>query len=140
MQINVDVVYAHFSGLNFHMKRYKDSGPKLSLTIQNKWSVGWTKVWFYCRVPIHRSPEGGKSIYALHSHMSALDYLVETLVNCLDTDSNDVTFVRAMTMIGGHDTIKEFLACELYPLSVMSVLSGDRLRNSPAVPSFHKLR
>jgi hypothetical protein len=38
-------------------------------------------------------------------------------VNCLDTDLNDATFVQAMTMIGGHDTIKEFLACRLYPIS-----------------------
>jgi hypothetical protein len=38
-------------------------------------------------------------------------------VNCLDTDSNDATFVRATMMIGGHDIVEEFLACRLYPLS-----------------------
>jgi hypothetical protein len=32
--------------LNFHAKR--DDSPKLSLAIKNKWSMGWTKLWFYC--------------------------------------------------------------------------------------------
>jgi hypothetical protein len=51
--------------LNFHAKR--DGSLKLSLTIQNKWSSGWTKLWFYCRVPCRQSSEGGKSVHALHS-------------------------------------------------------------------------
>jgi hypothetical protein len=50
--------------LNFHAKR--DGGPKLSLTIKNKWLGGWTKSWFYCRVPCRQCSGGGKSLYALH--------------------------------------------------------------------------
>jgi hypothetical protein len=50
--------------LNFHAKR--DGGPKLSLTIKNKWLAGWTKSWFYCRVPCRQCSGGGKSMYALH--------------------------------------------------------------------------
>jgi hypothetical protein len=49
--------------------------------------------------------------------LSTLDYQVEPPVNCLDTGSNDATFVRATMMIGGHDVVEEFLACGLYPLS-----------------------
>jgi hypothetical protein len=51
--------------LNFHAKR--DGGPKLSLAIKKKWSLGWTKSWFYCCVPCLHSSEGGKSVYTLHS-------------------------------------------------------------------------
>jgi hypothetical protein len=47
MQIGKDVVYAQFGCLNFHVKSYKDSGPKLSLAVKNKQSTGWTKAWFY---------------------------------------------------------------------------------------------
>jgi hypothetical protein len=43
MEIDRDVVYAQFGCLNFHAKRSKDSGLKLSLTVKNKWSAGWTK-------------------------------------------------------------------------------------------------
>jgi hypothetical protein len=47
-----------------HAKR--DGGPKLSLMIKNKWLAGWTKSWFYCRVPCRQCSGGGKSLYALH--------------------------------------------------------------------------
>jgi hypothetical protein len=43
--------------------------------------------------------------------MSVLNYHVESLVNCPDTDSNDAAFIRAMKMIRGRDAIEEFLAC-----------------------------
>jgi hypothetical protein len=49
--------------------------------------------------------------------MRALDYEVEPLVECLDSDVNDAAFVQAMAMIGARDAVEEFLACGLYPLS-----------------------
>jgi hypothetical protein len=52
---------------------------KLTIAVKNKWSSSWMKAWFYCRVPVHRSPHGGKSVYALCSHMRALDFLTELL-------------------------------------------------------------
>jgi hypothetical protein len=55
---------AQYGCLTFHAKR--DGSPKLSLTVKNKWSVGWTKSWFYCRVSCRRSSGGGKGICALH--------------------------------------------------------------------------
>jgi hypothetical protein len=64
----------------------------------------------------HQSAEGGKSIYALQTRLSALDYQVEPSVNCPDADSNDATFVRAAVMIGGHHAMGEFLVCEMYLL------------------------
>jgi hypothetical protein len=46
--------------LNFQAKR--DGSLMLSLAIKNKWAVGWTKSWFYYRVPCQRSSEGGKGV------------------------------------------------------------------------------
>jgi hypothetical protein len=84
-------MFAQYDCMNFHMKR--DGRPKLSLAIKNKWSSRWTKSWFYCRVPNLRSSMGGRSVYVLHSRMSALDYTIEPEVGCLDDDANDVAFV-----------------------------------------------
>jgi hypothetical protein len=50
--------------------------------------------------------------------MSALDYLMEPSVNCSDTDAGDAAFVQGTRMIGGRDTVEEYLACGMYPLSV----------------------
>jgi hypothetical protein len=100
--------------LNFHAKR--DGGQKLSLTIKNKWSAGWTKSWFYCRVPCQRCFRGGKSVYALHSWMCELDYVIEPEVECPDNDPNDVAFVRVTVTIGGCDAVEEYTACKIYPL------------------------
>jgi hypothetical protein len=118
MEIDRGVVFVQFGCLNFHAKRSRDGGPKLSLTIKNKCSTGWRKPWFYCRVPCHRSSEGGKSVFALCSRMSVLDYEVEPLVDCPDTDVNNVAFIWATTTLRGHAAAEEFLACGMYPLSV----------------------
>jgi hypothetical protein len=108
-------LFAQYSCLNLHAKR--DSGPKLSLAVKNKWSAGWMKAWFYCWVPYHRSSEGGKSVFALRSRMSALDYSMEPEVDCPNNDVNDSAFVRAMATIESHDVVEEFLACVMYPLA-----------------------
>jgi hypothetical protein len=49
--------------------------------------------------------------------MSALDYVVESEVECPDDDVNDAAFVRATATIGGRDTVMEFVACKMYPLA-----------------------
>jgi hypothetical protein len=56
-------------------------------------------------------------VYTLHSRISALDYMVDLEVECSDKDVNDVTFVRATVTIGGCDTVKEFIACGMFPLA-----------------------
>jgi hypothetical protein len=106
---------AQYGCLDFHSKR--DDSPKLSLTIKNKWSVGYTKLWFYYRVPCQRSSRGGKSMYTLYSRMSELDYAVEPKVECPDNDPNDASFVRATATIGGRDAVEEYVACKMYPLA-----------------------
>jgi hypothetical protein len=106
---------AQYGCLNFPAKR--DGGPKFSLAIKNKWSAGWTKSWFYCRVTCRRSSEGCKSVYALHSRMSEFDYVVEPEVECPDNDSNDAAFIQATTTIGSHDAVEEYIACKMYPLA-----------------------
>jgi hypothetical protein len=49
---------------------------------------------------------------------------VEPSVDCLDTDMNDVSFVRVTTMMRGRYAVKEFLACGVYPLSVNFSFKG----------------
>jgi hypothetical protein len=105
---------AQYGCLNFHAK--KDGSPKLSLTIENNWAARWTKSWFYCRVPYRRSSEGGKSVHALHSWMSELDYSVEPDVECLDNDPNDAAYVQATATIKGCNAVEEYVACKMYPL------------------------
>jgi hypothetical protein len=89
----------------------------LSLTIKNKWSMGWMRSWFYCRVPCHCSFEGGKSVHILHSRMSALDCMVDSKVKCSDDDPNDAAFIRVTTTIEDRDTVEEFMACKVFPLA-----------------------
>jgi hypothetical protein len=94
--------------VNFHAKRYKGSGAKLTIAVKNMWAVGWAKAWFYCKVSMH----------ALHSHMSALEFLMEPPVNYRDSDIGDVVFIKVTIAIGGSDAVEEYLACGLYLLSV----------------------
>jgi hypothetical protein len=49
-------------------------------------------------------------MYALHSRISVLDYMVETEVECPDSYVNDATFIRAVVTIRGRDAVKEFIA------------------------------
>jgi hypothetical protein len=73
MEVDRAILEAQFGCLNFHAKWYKGSGLKVTIVVKNKWSVGWTRTWFYCKVPLLQSPQGEKGVYALHSPMSALD-------------------------------------------------------------------
>jgi hypothetical protein len=114
IEIDEGTLFVQYSCLNFHAKR--DDGPKLSLAVKNKWSSGWTKAWFYCRVPCLRNSEVGKSMYALRSRMNALDYTVEHEVERLYSNVNNAAFVRATATVRGCDAVEEFLACGMYPL------------------------
>jgi hypothetical protein len=86
VEVGEVVLEAQFGCLNFYTKHYKGSGAKLTIVVKNKWSSGWTGAWFYCKVPIHSSPQGEKGVYAMCSHMSALDYETEPPVVYPDTD------------------------------------------------------
>jgi hypothetical protein len=65
VKIGEAVLDAQFGCLNFHAKRYKGSGAKLTVAMKNKWTLGWTKARFSCKVPLLWSPHGGKGVYAL---------------------------------------------------------------------------
>jgi hypothetical protein len=56
-------------------------------------------------------------VYALHSRISALDYMVEPGVKCSDNDMNDAAFVCATVTIAGRDAVEDFIACGMYPLA-----------------------
>jgi hypothetical protein len=43
--------YQQFGVITFHARRGGEVG--LTQVVKNKWPVGWTKVWFYCKVPLH---------------------------------------------------------------------------------------
>jgi hypothetical protein len=100
IEVGEAVVEVQFGCLNFHVKSYRGSGAKLTIVIKNKWSTGWMRAWFYCKVPIRRGPQGGKGVYVLHSIMSTLDYETEPPIDCLDTDVGDDALVRAAGLIG----------------------------------------
>jgi hypothetical protein len=49
--------------------------------------------------------------------MSESDYAIEPDIECSNNDPIDVAFVRATATIGGHDVVKEYVACKMYPLA-----------------------
>jgi hypothetical protein len=46
-----------------------------------------------------------------------VDFRTKIPFNCADDDSRDTTFIPATKFIGARDTVDEFLACGVYPLS-----------------------
>jgi hypothetical protein len=83
--------YQQFGIINFHARRGGEVG--LTQAVKNKWPVGWTKAWFYCKVPLHACSQGGKSVRALRSHMSYLNFRTKPSFNCADDDLSDDAFV-----------------------------------------------
>jgi hypothetical protein len=49
--------------------------------------------------------------------MIQLHYLMEAAFECSPKDANVAAFIEAASIIGGHDTVEEFLACGMWPLS-----------------------
>jgi hypothetical protein len=43
--------FQQFGVIIFHARWGSEAG--LTPTIKNKWSTGWMRVWFYCKVPLH---------------------------------------------------------------------------------------
>jgi hypothetical protein len=50
--------------------------------------------------------------------MTPLDLPTEPSFECGDEDSRDFAFVHATGLIGGRDAVEEYLACDMFPLSV----------------------
>jgi hypothetical protein len=89
----------------------------LTPATKNKWSAGWTKAWFYCKVPLHVCPQGGKSIHTLRSHMSALNFHTKPSIRDSGENLSDDAFVWASKNIGGRDIMEEFVSCGVWPLA-----------------------
>jgi hypothetical protein len=113
---------------------------KLTVVVKNKWFGGWTQAWFYCKVPLlwSPSPAWDKGIYALHSYMTDLDFMMEPMFQCPNNDASDVAFVRVMHTISSRDTVEEYMACGLFPLSANfdlgEVVEGETLMSKLVVP------
>jgi hypothetical protein len=120
-KIDVDGVelQGQYNCLNFHAK-HDGQRAKHTVAVKNKWSKAWTQAWFYCKVRLlwSLSPGRGKGIYALHSYMTGLDFLTEPPFECPDGEAGDVAFVKDTCTIGSRDTMEEYMACRLFPLSV----------------------
>jgi hypothetical protein len=45
-KVDVDegVMFQQFGYVNFHMRRYRGSGARLTHTVKKKWTAGWMKV------------------------------------------------------------------------------------------------
>jgi hypothetical protein len=52
MEVGEAVLDAQFGCLNFHAKYYKGNGAKLTVAVKNEWNLGWTRAWFYYKVPL----------------------------------------------------------------------------------------
>jgi hypothetical protein len=85
--------------------------------MKNKWSTEWTKAWFYCKVPLHPCPRGGKTVHALCSHIGALNFHMKPISSDTTQDLIDDGFVWVSQNIGGRDVVEEFLSCGIWPLS-----------------------
>jgi hypothetical protein len=119
------VMFQQFGCVNFHERHYQGSGAKLTHAVKNKWSTGWMKAWFYCKVSAHVCPQGGKSGHGLRSHLCGLDFRMEPLVDCPDDDLGDVTFVKVAGSFRGRDVVEEYLACGMHPLSANVSFEGQ---------------
>jgi hypothetical protein len=55
-------------------------------------------------------------VYELHSSLTHLDFSMEPPFDCADDNSGNAAFVHATSLIGGRDTVEEYLAYEMFPL------------------------
>jgi hypothetical protein len=124
--------FQQFSCLNFHVRR--GGRAKLTPAVKNKWSSGWMRVWFYCKVHVHVCSQGWKTVHVLCSHMCGLDFWTEPPFDYAVDDSRDIAFARATKF---QDVVEEFLACGKYPL--VAGVSFDRVTDGVTPVSRLKL-
>jgi hypothetical protein len=79
--------FQQFGVTNFHARW---SSLQLSRT---SGQPGQTKVWFYCKVPLHVCPRGGKCVHALRSHMNALKFRTKPFIENSGEDLSDDAFI-----------------------------------------------
>jgi hypothetical protein len=49
--------------------------------------------------------------------MTQLNYLMDSPFLCDPEDMNVIAFAEVASIIGGHDAVEEFLACDMWPFS-----------------------
>jgi hypothetical protein len=102
---------AQFGCITFQTNHYGDRA-KLTLAVRNKWTSGWVRNWFYCKVPLEKKADvREKWTYPLRSVMTPLVYLMDAPYECDIDDVNVAAFVEAAAITGGCDVVEEFLAC-----------------------------
>jgi hypothetical protein len=146
VEIDGNDMFQQFGYLNFHTRCYQGIGAKLTLAVENMWSSGWTRAWFYCKVPAHVCAQEGKAVHVMRSYLCGLGFRMEPPFDCADEDSGDVTFVKDMNFIGGREAVEEYMACGMYPLSAS--ISFERVTDSVTpvsrlklpLPKFHAVR
>jgi hypothetical protein len=95
---------------------------------------------FYYKVPLIQIPSlgQGKGIFALHSYMTRLDFVMGPSFQCPDEEASDVAFVKATPAIGGWDAVEEYMACGLFPLSTSfnfgKIAVGETLVSKLTIP------
>jgi hypothetical protein len=100
--------------------------------MKNKWSTGWTKDWFYCRMPLHLCLRGGKTVHTLRSHMSALNFHTKPSIPDSAQDLNDDAFIWASQNIRGRDVVEEFVSYGILPLSADVDFVHVKVDSTPA--------
>jgi hypothetical protein len=63
--------------------------------------------------------------------MGELDYALESEVECMNNDPNDVAFVRATATIRGRDVVEQYVACKIYPLAASFGFESAPLGTTP---------
>jgi hypothetical protein len=102
---------------HFHPSRYR-GWAKLTLAMRSKWTSGWDSNWFYYKVPCGQLPDvWGKGSYPLRLTMTPLNYLSDVSFEWGPGDVNVGAFTVVASIIGGCDTVEEFLACGIWLLS-----------------------
>jgi hypothetical protein len=67
---------------------------------------------------LHPCTRGGKTVHALRSHRSALNFHTKPSVQDFVEDLSDDAFVWACKNIRGRGAVEEFVSCGIWPLSV----------------------
>jgi hypothetical protein len=121
--------FQQFSVINFHARQGGEAG--LTQAIKNKWSIGWTRAWFYCKVPLHLFQQRGKCIHARRLHMSTIKFCTKPSYDCSGEDLSDGAFVWASKCIGGRDAVEEFMSCGVWPLATAVNFEQVRVSLTP---------
>jgi hypothetical protein len=115
MDVDGVEVQGQYGCINFHVK-HGSQRAKLTVAVKNKWARAWMHAWFYCKVPLIRSPspERGKGVWALHTYMTELNFMTDPPFDYPDDEVNDAAFIKATRTISGRNAVEEYMAYGLF--------------------------